>query len=95
MNFAEAIALCAVVLGLIAGAGIWLDAYNRRLKNRERELELRVRMAEAEGRNRIAGLPQIEERLRVLERIATDRRGDLASEIEELREIAPLGETVR
>lgn len=95
MNFPEAIALCAVVIGLIAGAGILLEAYNRRLKNRERELELRVRMAETQGRDRIAGLPQVEERLRVLERIATDRRSDLASEIEELREIGPLRENVR
>ena len=86
MNFAEAVAFCGLVIGIIAISGIVLEAYNRKLKNRERELELRVRLAEADGRSRVAGVPQIEDRLRVLERIAIDRGGDLAGEIEALRE---------
>ena len=87
MSMPEAIAFCALIIGLISGAGIWLEAYNRKLKNREKELELQVRMAEAEGRSRIAGLPKIEERLHVLERIATERRGDLSAQIEQLRDL--------
>lgn len=86
MNFAEAVAFCGLIIGIIAISGIVLEAYNRKLKNRERELELRVRLAEADGRSRVAGVPQIEDRLRVLERIAIDRGGDLAGEIEALRE---------
>lgn len=89
MNFAEAVAFCGLMIGLISIAGILLEAHNRKLKNRERELELKVRLAEADMQSRIAGLPQVEERLRVLERIATDRGGDLATEIEGLRDSAP------
>lgn len=88
MNIADAIAFCALIVGIISIAGILLDAHNRGLKNREKELELKVRLADAEGRSRIAGLPQVEERLRVLERIATDRTPDLARTIENLRDTA-------
>lgn len=85
MNIAEAIAFCALVIGLISGAGIWLDAYKRRLTNRERELELQARAAEARGRTGDADVTKLESRLRVLERIATDRGQDLAMQIEGLR----------
>lgn len=86
MTMADAIAFSALVIGIISVAGILLDMHNRRLKNREKELELRVRLAEAEGRSRDAGVPQIEERLRVLERIVTDRKPYLADQIEALRD---------
>lgn len=85
MGMAEAIAFCGLMIAIISIAGILLEAYNRRLKNREREMEIQVRLVEAEGRSRAAGLPRIEERLRVLERIATDRKPGLAEEIEALR----------
>ena len=95
MSMAEAIAFCGLMVAIISVSGILLEAYNRRMKNREREMELKVRMAEAEGRSRVAGLPQVEERLRVLERIAIDRGSDLAGEIEALRERAPVREKVQ
>lgn len=85
MSMAEAIAFCGLMIAIISIAGIVLEAYNRRLKNREREMELKLRLAEAEGRTRVAGVPQIEDRLRVLERIVTDRRAGLAEQIEALR----------
>ncbi len=85
MTMASAIAFCGLMVAIISISGILLEAYNRRMKNREKELELRVRMAEVEGRGREAGVPQIEERLRVLERIVTDRGANLAAEIEDLR----------
>jgi hypothetical protein len=85
MSMAEAIAFCGLMVAIISVSGILLEAYNRRLKNRERELEMKVRLAEAEGRGRVAGLPQVEERLRVLERIATDRNDGLSDRIEALR----------
>jgi hypothetical protein len=86
MNIAEAIAFSALMVGLIAGAGIWLDAYKHRLSNRARELELQARMAEARGRKGSGEVAQLEQRLRVLERIATDKGTTLAAEIEDLRE---------
>lgn len=95
MTMAEAIAFCGLIIGIISVSGILLEYHNRKLKNRERELELRVRMAEAEGRSRTAGLPQMEERVRVLERIATDRGAQLAHEIDGLRERAPVRENAQ
>mgnify|MGYP000220991362 CR=1 FL=1 len=85
MTIADAIAFSALMVAIISIAGMLLDRHNRRLKNREKELELQVRMAEAEGRSRAAGVPQMEERLRVLERIVTDRKDGLAEQIESLR----------
>ena len=86
MTIADAIAFCALMVAIISIAGMLLDRHNRRLKNREKELELRVRLAEAEGRSREAGVPQAEERLRVLERIVTDRQSELATQIDALRD---------
>jgi hypothetical protein len=88
MGFPEAVAFCALVVGLISISGILLDAHNRRLKHREKELELQVRMAEAQGRKGSGEVAQLEQRLRVLERIATDKGSTLAAEIEDLRERA-------
>ncbi|HEU4821395.1 MAG TPA: hypothetical protein VFS87_09585 [Qipengyuania sp.] len=85
MSIADAIAFCGLMVAIISVAGILLEAYNRRLRHREKTLELEVRLAEAAGRSREAGVPQMEERLRVLERIATDRKSGLAEEIEALR----------
>jgi hypothetical protein len=92
MNIAEAIAFGALVMGLISGAGIWLSAYQSRLKNRETELELRARIAEAEAQGSQTELAQLEQRTRVLERIATDGKTRLASEIEALRDERSLAE---
>lgn len=85
MSMSEAIAFCGLMVAIISISGILLEAYNRRLKNRERELEMRVRLVEAEGRSRVAGLPEVEDRLRVLERIVTDRSDPLSDRIEALR----------
>ena len=95
MSMAEAIAFCGLMVAIISVSGILLEVYNRRLKNREREMELKIRMAEAQGRDRAMGLPQVEERLRVLERIAIDRGSDLAGEIEALRGRSPVQEKVQ
>lgn len=92
MSIADAIAFCGLMVAIICVAGILLDMHNRRLKHREKKLELEVRLAEAEGRSRDAGAPQVEERLRVLERIVTDRKSGLAEQIEALRvEKEPVG----
>ncbi|GMM92515.1 hypothetical protein [Qipengyuania sp. MTN3-11] len=86
MNFPEAIALCAIVVGIISLAGMWLDAHNTKVKNRTKVLELEVRKAEAERGAGVQRIGDVEERLRVLERIATDRNHMLADEIETLRD---------
>lgn len=86
MGLGEVVAFCAVVIGSIAIAGILLDGYKTRMRVRERELELRI----AEAQNGTGPRPEpevekIEARLRVLERIATDKSDNLAAQIEDLR----------
>jgi hypothetical protein len=92
MTGADAFAFSALIVGLICGAGIWLGAYQTRLKNRERELELRARIAEAEAKGGQSELAQLEQRTRVLERIATDGKTKLAGEIEALRDERSMAE---
>ncbi|MBP6363461.1 MAG: hypothetical protein KA233_10510 [Novosphingobium sp.] len=88
MSWADTIAFSALVIGLIAGAGIWFSAYERRLTNRERELELRTQMSKSGAEQGTGELAKLEHRLRVLERIATDKSTMLATQIEDLRESA-------
>ncbi|WP_374406349.1 hypothetical protein [Pelagerythrobacter sp.] len=97
MSWPEAIAFCALMLTVIVAAGIWLDAHSTKLKNRTKELELQVRMAEAKaGQTSDAEAARLEERVRVLERIATDRSPDLAAQIEQLRDLHEIdGRTVK
>lgn len=86
MSFPDAIAFCALMVTIISIAGMLLERHNRRLKNREKELELKVRLVEAEGKRGGGEVKAIEDRLRVLERIATDQPGRLSAEIERLRD---------
>ena len=85
MSFPDAIAFCALMVAIISICGMLLDRHNRRLKNREKELELKLRLVEAEGKRGGGEVKAIEERLRVLERIATDHPDRLSAEIEQLR----------
>jgi hypothetical protein len=85
MNAGDFFGLVAVILGLLSFVWIIAGVYKRKLDFKERQLELQVQAAAARvpapnDRNHL-----LEERLRVLERIATDRTPDLASQIEALR----------
>ncbi|MFM5950453.1 MAG: hypothetical protein ACKOPM_14710 [Novosphingobium sp.] len=88
MGIGEVMAFVALMVGFTSVVGITFDAYKRRLANREKELELQVRLAEAQGRKGSGETARLEQRLRVLERIATDKGTTLAAEIEDLREDA-------
>lgn len=81
--------LAVMVLGL---AGIIAHILRQRLVFRHREMELKVELAklelEAARTNPEAGL--LENRVRVLERIATDRARDLAAQIEDLSKPDPV-----
>ncbi len=59
------------------------------IKHREKALKYQAEIAQAGGGDRSADVARLEERVRVLERIVTDRRMDLAGEIEALRDPAP------
>jgi hypothetical protein len=78
MGFAEA-AIAFIVIGLpvIAIASL----VDRVLRHREKKLELEAQIAAANA----AGAGRLEERVRVLERIVTEKGIVVADEIERLR----------
>lgn len=74
-----------IVVGIPVVMGTVQSMQKEKLKHARREMEL-----QAEQRRALAGpqeqqVRQLEERVRVLERIVTDRGHDLAAEIERLR----------
>jgi hypothetical protein len=78
--------LTAALLAMTTGILI----HRRQVEHDERRAELKVREAEAkaeEARYSKGDYSKIEERLRVLERIATDSNHALASQIDELRDL--------
>lgn len=78
--------LSIVILALTTGILI----HRRQIRHEERRAELKVREAEAkaqQARYANGDYSKMEERVRVLERIATDSNHALASQIEELRDL--------
>lgn len=63
--------------------------HRKTIQHEERKLELRAREAEAKAGKGNGGedYRKLEERVRVLERIVTDKDVDLAREIEQLRDL--------
>lgn len=77
-----------VIFGFIALTALIVISGIRSVINRQ--LDHRERMAAAEKRGGELGenaYRQLEERVRVLERIATESRSDLAAQIEQLRDL--------
>ena len=76
-----------VVIPVVAAA--WSDAHKRRLDFQRRELELTASQTAEKAAQYAAHVERLEQRVRVLERIATDagaiRGSDLAAQIEDLR----------
>lgn len=89
MSPEETIAFAALMIGLLAVFGILADVYKRRLAFKERKLELEAKESADQAAHFAAQAQKLEARVRVLERIATDRVGHdaaaLAGEIEDLR----------
>lgn len=61
--------------------------HKRNVAHEERKLELLARAEEAKNGGGSAEFRKLEERVRVLERIATDSKQDLALQIEQLRDL--------
>ena len=76
--------LIVVVFPVIVGVGS--DLYKRKLKLREKQLELQSTMTAEKAAQYAAHTERLEQRMRVLERIITDKGNDLAIEIEDLRD---------
>ena len=78
-------ALMIPIVAILAGTVLkpWL-----RLK--ERQMELQAEHTAEKAAQYVAHTERLEQRVRVLERIVTDRGQDLAGEIERLRDERPL-----
>lgn len=75
-----------IVVGIPVIAGVLGDMYKRRMKLRERELELLGNQTAEKAAQYAAHTERLEQRVRVLERIITDRGIAVADDIEALRD---------
>ena len=87
MSAGEFFSLVAAILGSLALVSILAGLYKRNLDFKERKLELEAQVAAAKAATPSDRNDVLEERVRVLERIATDRSPELASQIEALRDM--------
>ena len=83
MGFAEAL-VAFIVIGLPVIGVIVLVV--RVMRHREKKLELEAEIAKAQAAQQGGREARLEQRVRVLERIVTDKGIDVADEIERLRD---------
>lgn len=74
-----------IVVGLPVIMGVLGDMYKRRLKLREKELEILGNQTAEKAAQYAAHTERLEQRVRVLEQIATDKGIETAEQIEALR----------
>ena len=89
MNGSFVLGFFFIVVGIPVIVGVFGDIYKRHLKLKEKQLELMSNQTAEKAAQYAAQTERLEARVRVLERIATDKGVDLADEIEKLRD-APL-----
>ena len=73
-----------IVVGVPVIGGIWADMHKRKLKHEEKRMELMSSQTAEKAAQYAAQTERLEQRVRVLERIVTDRGHDLAGQIESL-----------
>jgi len=78
MDFGSLAVFIPLAPFMLGGLAIWT-------RHRHKALELELKIAEAQAGQRSAVDDRLEQRVRTLERIITDDRNDLASQIEDLR----------
>lgn len=88
MNPADVFGLIVAMAGILGFTGIMNNTYRRRLEHKERIAALKAGGAASPDAvaEREATIEKLEHRIRVLERIATDKSNALAAQIEDLRE---------
>ena len=89
MGPGETIALVAIVGGLIAVTILVGTIFKRIMSYKEKQLTLTADRTAEKAAQYASRVQLLEQRVRVLERIATDKGADLALQIEELREARP------
>lgn len=75
-----------IVVGIPVLAGVWGDVQKRRMKLREKELQLTSAHTAEKAAQYAAHTERLEQRVRVLERIITDKGLELSDQIEALRD---------
>jgi hypothetical protein len=86
MGPGETIALVAIVGGLIAVTILVGTIFKRIMSYKEKQLTLTADRTAEKAAQYASHVEQLEARVRVLERIATDKGADLAQQIEDLRD---------
>ena len=77
-----AVALAGIMIGVLILIG---SVFTRFMKFKERQLGLTADATAEKAAQYATHVEQLEQRVRVLERIATDKGADLAQQIEDLR----------
>lgn len=75
--------------------GMGLGGFSIWAKHQRRMAEMRMMAGSADNGRAIEHIRALEERVRVLERIVTDKGQDVAAQIEALRDPAPLASPAR
>ena len=75
-----------IVVGIPVIVGVLGDVYKRHLKFKERELELLGNQTAERAAQSAAHTERLEQRVRVLERIVTDKGIEVSDEIDRLRD---------
>lgn len=81
--------LCFILVGLPVIFGAAQKIYKRQLRFKEKQLSWMAQDAETKAAAYAAQIQQLEQRVRILEQIATDRGTQLSAEIESLRDAPP------
>lgn len=79
-----------IVVGIPVIVGVGSDMFKRWLKHKEKMAEALSAQTAEKAAQYAAHTERLEQRVRVLERIATDKGNDLADEIERLRDDRPV-----
>ena len=74
-----------VVIGLPVVLGIAADVFKRWANLKEKQLDHATALASDKAAAQASHIERLEQRVRVLERIATDKGAELAAQIEDLR----------
>ena len=85
MNEPLIVILALIFVGLPVVLGIGLEAYKRHIAFKERRMDLMADQTAEKAAQYAAQVERLEQRMRVLERIATDKGVHRAAEIEDLR----------
>ncbi|QJB68344.1 hypothetical protein [Parasphingorhabdus halotolerans] len=86
MGPGEIITFFLIVVGLPVTLGVGSHLYKERLKFKTKELEILGNETAEKAAQYAAHNERLEQRVRVLERIVTDKGVDIAEQIEDLRD---------